>query len=223
MGYVSTPSTIGAVLSGNAVRNRDAAAILCPPLATLTFGDLARHVGRIGEQLAAAGITPQSRIGIALQRGPEAALLSVAVCCSATLLPINPNLAAAELQAELERLRLDALVVPGDAAVPDWVMAAGEGFGLFKATKSASSFDEIALEQVRPVRRRRPASPVTAESWAVIFRTSGTTGVPKRVPVTHEHLIEMARKMERWLERGPADRAACILPIYYNERSKPTL
>ncbi|HKV15733.1 MAG TPA: AMP-binding protein, partial [Reyranella sp.] len=45
----------------------------------------------------------------------------------------------------------------------------------------------------------------------------------KRVPVTHRNLIEMARKMERWLALGPADRSACIMPIYYNAGFKATL
>ena len=64
---------------------------------------------------------------------------------------------------------------------------------------------------------------MTAQSWAAIFRTSGTTGPSKRVPVTHENLIEMARKMERWLALTPADRSACIMPIYYNAGFKATL
>ncbi len=223
MGYVVRPSTIGDVLKGHAARDPGAAAIVCPDLGTLTFADLARHVGRIGDQLRLAGIVPTSRVGIALARGPEAALLSISVSCSAILLPINPNLAPAELQAELGRLRLHALIVPANAELAAWVAAGGEDFGLFRAAQALSSFEEVAIEQVRPVRRSQPASIVTAQSWAVIFRTSGTTGVPKRVPVTHGNLIEMARKMERWLSLGPADRAACILPIYYNAGFKATL
>ena len=223
MGYVARPSTIGDVLLGHAVRDPGAAAVVCPGLGTLTFADLARHVGRIGDQLRLAGIVQTSRVGIALPRGPEAALLSIAVCCSAILLPINPNLAPAELQVELERLRLHALIVPANAELAGWVAAGGEDFGLFKAAQALSSFEEVAIEQVRPVRRSPPASIMTAQSWSVIFRTSGTTGVPKRVPVTHGNLIEMARKMQRWLMLGPADRAACILPIYYNAGFKATL
>ena len=38
------------------------------------------------------------------------------------MLPFNPNLPSAELQEELKRVRLDALVVPVDTAIPDWVM-----------------------------------------------------------------------------------------------------
>ena len=220
---MSAPSAIGDVLADRAARDPAAAAILCPGLASLSFGDLARRIRQIGAQLRAAGIGPASRVGIALERGPEAALLSLAVCCTAIVLPLNPNLPPAELKDELKRIRLDALIVPAGAILPDWVTAGGDGMGLFKATKARASFDEITLDQVRPIGRAQPDAPVTAQSWAVIFRTSGTTGAFKRVPVTHSNLIEMARKMERWLKLTPADRSACILPIYYNAGFKATL
>src|SRR6185437_676824 len=131
--------------------------------------------------------------------------------------------APADLQAELGRIRPDALIVPAEAPVPAWVTAADGDFGLFAARKATASFDEIGLDPLRPVTRRRPAAEVTAQSWAAIFKTSGTTGTSKRVPVTHENLIEMANKMERWLKLGPADRSACIMPIYYNAGFKATL
>src|SRR5258708_16256892 len=109
MGYVGRPSTMGDVLLGHAARDPGAAAIVCPDLGTLTFADLARHVGRIGDQLRLAGIVPTARVGIALPRGPEAALLSIAVCCSAILLPLIPNHAPAHLHTDMQRLRLHPL------------------------------------------------------------------------------------------------------------------
>ena len=220
---MTTPSTIGEILAGHATRDPDAPAIVCPGIDTLSFGDLERHIQQIGAQLRGAGIGSDSRVGIVLQRGPEAALLNVAICCAATVLPFNPNLPAADLQEELKRVRVDALVLPGDADIPDWVNGGGDDFALFKVTKAASSFAEVALEQVRPMRRAKPAGQVTAQSWAAIFRTSGTTGPSKRVPVTHENLIEMANKMQRWLALTPADRSACIMPMYYNAGFKATL
>lgn len=209
------PSTIGEVLAGHVARAPDAPAIVCPDN-TLSFGDLQRHVQRIGAQLRSAGIGSASRVGIALQRGPEAAVLNVGICSSATVLPLNPNLPAADLREELRRVRLDALVLPGDEPIPDWVPAS-DGFALFKATKA------FELKPVQPLQRPGSPGPVTAQSWAAIFRTSGTTGPSKRVPVTHENLIEMASKMQRWLALTPADRSACIMPLYYNAGFKATL
>src|SRR5947208_14308764 len=121
MGFLWMPSTIGDVLVGHAARDPAAAAIVCPELGTLTFGELGHHVRHLGEQFATAGITPESRVGIALQRGPEAALLSVAVCCAATLVPLNPNLPPAQLQAGLARLLPDALRGRAAATVGAWV------------------------------------------------------------------------------------------------------
>ncbi|MBN9490575.1 MAG: AMP-binding protein, partial [Alphaproteobacteria bacterium] len=92
-------STIGGVLAAHATRDPDSPAIVHPVLGTISFGTLIAHLQRLDDQLRAAGIGPTSRVGIALQRGPEAALLSLAVCCRAILVPINPNLAPADLQA----------------------------------------------------------------------------------------------------------------------------
>ena len=223
---MTTASTIGGVLAERAERDPTALAIVHSVLGTISFGSLVTRLQAIGRQLEAAGLGSGSRVALALPRGPEAAVLSLAACCRTIVVPINPNLAAADLAAELARLRPDALIVPADDPLPAWVRAADGRFGLFGARKARASFDEIALEQVRPVSRPRPATAdqqITDQSWAAIFKTSGTTGSSKRVPVTHQNLIEMARKMERWLALGPADRSACIMPIYYNAGFKATL
>jgi acyl-CoA synthetase (AMP-forming)/AMP-acid ligase II/thioesterase domain-containing protein/acyl carrier protein len=218
---------VGEVLARHGRRDPNAIALLCEGIEPLTFAALDRHIRRIGEQLQAAGIGPSSRVGIALPRSPEAALLSLAVCCNATMLPINPNLSAVDLEGEVSRLRPDALIVAGGTEVPAWADGAGDGCALFRASAPASgtvsSFDDIELRQLRPARRPRRPAPVNGDAVAVVFRTSGTTGVAKRVPVTHGNLIEMAEKMERWLGLTPADRSLCILPIHFNAGFKATL
>src|SRR5882724_12825109 len=101
---MSTTSTIGDLLLGHAARDPDAPAIICPNIESLSFSDLERHIRRIGAQLHSTGIGSGSRVGIALPRGPEAALFNVAICCTATVLPFNPNLPPADLQEELKRV-----------------------------------------------------------------------------------------------------------------------
>src|SRR5439155_17647215 len=181
------PSTIGEALRRHAARDASAVAIICPGFAPLTFGALQEQISRISAQLQAAGIGPWSRVGLALPRGPEAALISIAICSTAVVLPLNPNLAPGDLQAELEKIRLDALIVPGWTKVPAWAQGPDSNFGLFQVAQASSSFGDIVLTQVRPVTHPQPAVPVGAKSVAAIFRTSGTTGAAKRVPVTHEN------------------------------------
>jgi acyl-CoA synthetase (AMP-forming)/AMP-acid ligase II/thioesterase domain-containing protein/acyl carrier protein len=133
-------------------------------------------------------------------------------------------LAPGELEDELRRIRVDALIVPGWEPAPSWATASNAACGLFQVSKAVTSLDDVVLKQLRPnARRPLRAGSVNAQSVCAIFRTSGTTGTAKRVPVTHQNLVEMARKMERWLGHGPADRSACIMPIYYNAGFKATL
>lgn len=219
----STRPVVGEVLANHGRRDPNAIALLCEGIEPLTFAALDHHIRRIGEQLQAAGIGPSSRVGIVLPRSPEAALVSLAVCCNSTMLPINPNLSTADLEAEVSRLRPDALIVAGGTNVPEWADKVGDGYVLFQVSAAVSSFNGIELRPLTPNRRPRRSGPVNGDSVAVVFRTSGTTGIAKRVPVTHGNLIEMARKMERWLGLTPADRSVCILPIYYSAGFKATL
>ena len=221
---VLLPSTIGKTLLGHAATDPRAPALVCSGLDVMSFEGLARQIRLIGEQLARTGIGSGSRVGIALPRGPEAALLSVAVSCMATVLPINPTLVPIELEEELRRIRVDALIVPGWEPVPAWATASNPAFDLFQVSKAARSLDDVVLTHLRPIARRLlREGPVHGQSVCAIFRTSGTTGAAKRVPVTHENLLEMARKMGRWLQLGRTDRSACVMPIYYNAGFKATL
>jgi acyl-CoA synthetase (AMP-forming)/AMP-acid ligase II/thioesterase domain-containing protein len=220
----SSDTTVGKVIANHAMRRPSAPAIVCPNLEVLSYEDLARHVQLIGHQLRAAGVSSNSRIGIALPRGPAAAIFSIAACCNGILVPLNPSLPNTDLEAELTHLRLDALIVSDIFDLHKWSSLAGEGCGVFIVAESTPSrLVDIALEQIRPIGRSKQAPLPTAESWTGIFRTSGTTGTFKRVPVTHGNLLAMADKMQRWLQLTHTDRSACIMPLYYTAGFKATL
>jgi acyl-CoA synthetase (AMP-forming)/AMP-acid ligase II/thioesterase domain-containing protein len=209
-------TAIGEVLAGHARQRGEVPALVPATRAPVTFGALGQLIDSLQGQLAAAGIGPGARVGLAFPRGLDAAILSLGVSSAATLVPLNIALPPAELVRELALLRLHALVFP-DGDVPAWAGEDAEA-GLFAARVDGAT---VTLRPVRPV-ARPPASDV-ARLYAAIFRTSGTTGASKRVPVTHRNLIEMARRMERWMELTPSDRAACIMPIHYNAGFKATL
>ena len=180
---MKTPSTIAEVLAGHAARDpvhRPLSAPVSTRSPSATWSAMSGRSAR--NYVAPASVRPRA-IGIALQRGPEAALLNVAICSAATVLPFNPNLPPADLQAELKRVRLDALVAAWRCRPSRTGWRRTRSCALFKATKAASSFDEIALEPVRSTRRAKPAGQLTAQSWAAIFRTSGRPARPSACPL----------------------------------------
>jgi acyl-CoA synthetase (AMP-forming)/AMP-acid ligase II len=106
------PQMIAEAIAQHAVRDPHRPAIVGTQFAPFSFRGLDLWIKQIGEHLRAAGIGPQSRIGIMLPPGPEGAVLSVAIACHAISVPLNSNRPESEIEEELARTRLDALVLP---------------------------------------------------------------------------------------------------------------
>ena len=69
-------TAIGEVLAEHARCRSDVPALVPAARPALTFGALGQLIDAIRGQLAAAGIGPGSRVGLAFPRGLEAAILS---------------------------------------------------------------------------------------------------------------------------------------------------
>jgi acyl-CoA synthetase (AMP-forming)/AMP-acid ligase II/acyl carrier protein len=221
---VLTRPTIAEAIAHHAARDPDRPAIVGPHFAPFSFRGLDLWIRQIGEQLRAAGIESQSRVGIMLPRGPEGAVLGVAIACHAISVPINSSRPPAEIEEELARVGVDALALPTWVNPPALAVARNSAFGLFEVSPATSSLDQVALRQIRepPTKVRRPFAPAL-NSIAFIFTTSGTTGAAKLVPVTHENLLVTADKMRQWFDLTSADRTAFVLPGYYGAAIKISL
>jgi oxalate---CoA ligase len=206
--------TIAEAISLHAEQQPDRPAIICTGFPALSFRELNRKIEQIGTDLREAGIGASSRVGVALPNGPEAAIVAVAVSAHAVGFPLNPALTASEFEFELTRADLDAVVLSGWTASPATAPAAARSIGVFHAAKANSSLDEIGLERVVEVRpeRRRSGAP-SPRSVSVIQMSSGSTGIPKLILVTHANLFDIADKMRTWFGLSGSDRCACILPI----------
>jgi acyl-CoA synthetase (AMP-forming)/AMP-acid ligase II len=209
------PRSIGEVIAHHASGNPNQPAILGTTFAAFSFGELDLWIKQIGMQLHAAGMGPRSRVGIMLPRGPEGSMLALAVASHAISVSLNPNRPDIEIEQELARLHLDTLVFPSWIDLPAAAVARRSSFGLTEASRAAGSLATIGLRQVREIPERCRTN-IDADSVAVIFTTSGTTGTPKLVPVTLENLLVMADKMRRiWFNLSSQDRTAFVLPAYY--------
>jgi acyl-CoA synthetase (AMP-forming)/AMP-acid ligase II len=218
------PQTLAEAIAQHAVRDPLQPAIVGTQFAPFSFRGLDLWIKQIGEHLRAAGIGPQSRVGILLPPGPEGAVLSVAIACHAISVPLNSNRPESEIEEELARARLDALVLPSWVDSPGLAIARRSSFGLIEASRAAGSLSSVALRQVRetPVLARRPVRPAL-DSIALIFTTSGTTGTARLVPVTHQNLLVTADKMRQWFNLSSDDRTAFVLPGYYGAAIKISL
>jgi oxalate---CoA ligase len=158
-----------------------------------------------------------------LPRGPESALLVVAIAACAISVPLNPNRPEAEMEEELARLDLDALVLPSWVVSPASAVARRSYFGLIEASSAEGSLANVTLRQIRDVAGVRGLAKTSSDPVALLFTTSGTTGTPKLIPVTHENLLVTAEKMRLWFNLSTEDRTAFVLPGYYGAAIKISL
>lgn len=183
---------------------------------TVSWAQLQACVEAIDRDLAAVGLGETHRVGLVVPEGLAGGLLVLGLCCRCVLVPINPALTAAELAETAVQMRLDALVVPQPLA--DRLDLVGlAGVLTLEARVAADGSGATALRPVAAGPQRPHATPALPARVAVLLRSSGTTGTPKLVPVTHGNLLAMAAKMgsAKWFGLGPADRAVVSLPLYY--------
>ena len=148
-----------------------------------SWGELSGVVGRIEALLDAAGLPTDARVGVLLRNRPGhiAAILAV-LASDRCLVTLNPILPEVKLFADIERLGLPLVIADeSDAARP----------GMADCFARAGSAVIVIGERLEGARMfagcDRPTAEIrTSPGVAIEMLTSGTTGAPKRVPLSRE-------------------------------------
>ncbi len=210
------PSTVNDLLAAAARTFHDLPAIIAPDRDDLTHAALAERLETIAQELAAFGLGRGSRIAVALPEGPESVVAVLAVCCSASCVPLNPDLDDETLFRQLTGMRVDAVIAP-ERLDSGARRAARRGritvIDLCRSSDStAGSFWLATDTPCLPVRVQSPE----LDDAALLMYTSGTTAASKIVPGTHRRLAEAARVRAELGELTPRDRCLLVIPLYNN-------
>lgn len=206
--------SIGAAIRHWAERQPDRPAMVDTER-SLTWAELQADVQAMGAALSRFGIGPSHRVGLLVPEGMAGARLVLGLCAHCLLVPVGPALAKQELSALAAETRLDALVVPQSL---DRVVDADAMGGLLLLEHRVAAGDVPMLHRLDGCLSRGNAEgPSAPAGAALLLRSSGSTGHPKLVPVTHRNMLTMAARMAspEWFGLGTSDRAACLLPLYY--------
>lgn len=220
-------ATLGEALAAWAATRSEAPALLDATATAITYGDLLTIVRGIGCALAQAGLGPRDRVGLVVPPGLAGAQLILGVACHCILVPLNPALTAYELADVCAAMGLKALVVP-EGCDPS-TDAFPQDVAIVRAACATGRPQLQVRGKARQADTGEPAaaSPVRPGSGDVllILRSSGTTGTPKLVPVTHGNVVAMARwfRSPMGFHIGQDDRAACMLPLHHAYGLKITL
>ena len=148
-----------------------------------SWGQIATAVGAIEAALDAMGLPAETRVGVLLRNRPGHVAAALAVLSTdRCLVTLNPILPDDKLHADIEGLALPAVIGDvGDLARPGMIDA---------LTRAGAGVIEIGarFEGVRVLpgheRPRADLEIKRSDGVAIEMLTSGTTGTPKRVPLT---------------------------------------
>ncbi|MDO9363481.1 MAG: AMP-binding protein [Sphingopyxis sp.] len=157
---------------------------------------IAATVRAIEDALAAMGLPEDARVGVMLRNRPGHVAAIIAVLSTdRCLVTLNPVLPEARLIADAEGLGLPVVIADAtDLARPGVIEA---------LDRAGSAVVEIGprLEGMRVIQGSVHAAVQTSPGVAIEMLTSGTTGAPKRVPLSRDSFDASFRGFTRY-ERG---------------------
>ena len=166
--------------------------------------------------LRTAGIGPQDRVAIVLPAGADLAAAFLAVTAGAVAAPLNPAYGQADFHFYLRDLPAKALIVQQGSPSAARAAAAELGVGVIELAACSEGGGRFVLGDDAPCSAVAPQLDFPApEEIALLLYTSGTTGRPKRVPLTQGNLCASARHIAATLQLQSADISLAAMPLFH--------
>jgi len=211
------PLTIGDLLDRTASRfpERDAV-VSCHQTRRLTWAELSGQADRVARGLWSLGIRKGDRVGLWSTNCIEWLMMHMgAARAGAALVNVNPAYRSHELQYTLTRSRMKALFLWTHDKRADYAAILDRArHGLTIDLRHTVFFDSPAWPALLDAPGRLPDS-VAVSDVANIQYTSGTTGLPKGVMLTHHNIVNNGQFLAQGFHYTERDRVCVPVPLFH--------
>jgi acyl-CoA ligase (AMP-forming) (exosortase A-associated) len=192
--------------------------------ATLTYSQLWRQVLEVAAGLRGLGLARAERVAVYLDKRVETVVAVFATSAAdGVFVPINPLLRPRQVAHILADCGVRVLVTTADRyatlgreleeckSVDQVVLVDGAGIRIVDAPRRVTPWEDVREAGVLDVERH-----AVDLDMAAIFYTSGSTGSPKGVVLSHRNLLCGAESVSRYLDNRPDDVLIAVLPLSFD-------
>jgi long-chain acyl-CoA synthetase len=174
-----------------------------------TYRELRAFADRVARWLRANGVTKGDRVLLASENRPEWAAAYFGILrAGAAAVPVDPQLSEAELANLWRSAGARIALLSDDAAERSPGLAA-------LAAASLPGARTVLLAEAFEGGPPAPHAKVAPEDLASLIFTSGTTGKPKGVMLSHRNFASLVAKLVGIFDLGPGDGMLSVLPLHH--------
>src|SRR6266516_2391921 len=182
-----------------------------------TYADLRELATRAAGFFASEGVKPGERVMLVSQNAPEWGMTYFGVLkAGATCIPVDPESSTDEIMnfaraGDAAAIVLSEKLAQEHAELNDRLSAAGLSARIWTFDDVFAMPDEVTEDQRLALLPQR----VHAQSVASLIFTSGTTGQPKGVMLSHRNLTSMVSMLSSVFDMTTKDGVLSVLPMHH--------
>lgn len=192
---------------------------------TLTYAALAERIEACARGLLTAGLERGERVGIYLEKRLETVVgMFGAAAAGGVFVPVNPLLRTRQVAHILRDCNVRVFVTSADrlqgleldfAHLPDLrlvVLVDGDPARWKDCGRPVTTWAAL-IGEAKPA--ARPHRVIDVDMAAILY-TSGSTGLPKGVVLSHRNMVAGAKSVSQYLRNTPEDRILSVLPLSFD-------
>lgn len=196
---------------------------------SVSYGELLDTTQRVSNGLLASGVNPGEHVAVYLPKQVETvAALFGASLCGACFVPVNPLLKPRQVTYILQHSQAGVLITSLQR-----LQILADEITQWHGIHTLIVVDDLVTEQAEQLLRcapnirlgawrdflaapmRQPHRRIDNDPVAILY-TSGSTGNPKGVVLSHRNMVAGARSVAQYLENTEDDRILAVLPLSFD-------